>query len=134
MRVSSWDGWELGRAVLLFTAVAYVVVWVQVSLYHWAGGFKHVAMWGPVVATPVVAAGAVVGAVARDGAWGWIAVVLLALAVLSGLVGVYLHLRGLLSQIGGFSTRNLLSGPPLMLPLAYAALGALGIGALVWNA
>ena len=37
--MSAWQGWELGRAVVVFAAVAYVVVWVQLSLYHWAGGF-----------------------------------------------------------------------------------------------
>jgi hypothetical protein len=132
--VASWSGWELDRAVLLFTAVAYLVIWVQLSLYHWAGGFKRVAMWGPVLATPPIAAGAVVGAVARDGVWGWVALALLAFGVLDGLVGVALHLQGIQSQIGGFTTRNLLSGPPPMLPLAYAAIGVLGVGALLWNA
>jgi hypothetical protein len=132
--VESWRGWGLDRAVLLFTAVAYLVVWVQLSLYHWAGGFKRLAMWGPVLATPPIAAGAVVGAVTREGVWGWVALALLAFGVLDGLLGLYLHLSGLRAQIGGFSTRNLLSGPPPMLPLAYAAMGVLGIGALVWNA
>jgi hypothetical protein len=132
--VESWRGWGLDRAVLLFTAVAYLVIWVQLSLYHWAGGFKRLAMWGPVLATPPIAAGAVVGAVTREGVWGWVALALLAFGVLDGLVGVYLHLSGMRAQIGGFSTRNLLSGPPPMLPLAYAAMGVLGIGALVWNA
>jgi hypothetical protein len=132
--VASWSGWELDRAVLLFTAVAYLVIWAQLSLYHWAGGFKRVAMWGPVLATPPIAAGAVVGAVARDGVWGWVALALLAFGVLDGLVGVALHLQGIQSQIGGFTTRNLLSGPPPMLPLAYAAIGVLGVGALLWNA
>lgn len=132
--MSAWDGFELGRAVLLFTAVAYVVIWIQVALFHWAGAFKHWAMWGPVVASPVLALGAVLGALKRDGVWGWIALVLLAIGVVEGLVGLAYHLRGIRYQIGGFSIRNFLSGPPPMLPIAYAAIGALGVGALVWNA
>ncbi len=59
--MSEWDGWNLDRAVLLFTAVAYLAIWIQLSLFHWAGGFKHWAMWGPVLATPLVIAGAVAG-------------------------------------------------------------------------
>ncbi len=132
--MSEWDGWDLDRGVLLFAAVAYLAIWIQLSLFHWAGGFKHWAMWGPVLATPLVIAAAVAGALERDSVWGWVALGLLAFGVLDGLFGVYYHLRGMASQIGGFTTRNLLSGPPPMLPLAYAAMGILGIGALVWNA
>lgn len=132
--MNAWVGWDVDRAVLVFTAVAYLTVWVQLSLYHWAGGFKHVAMWGPVLATPLVIAGALAGAAERQSPWGWIALGLLAFGVLDGLIGVYYHFRGIASQIGGFTTRNLLSGPPPMLPLAYAAIGVLGIGGLVWNA
>jgi hypothetical protein len=132
--MSGWDGWDVDRAVVVFTAVAYLVIWVQVGLYHWAGGFKHVAMWAPVLATPLVIAGALAGAAERESPWGWVALGLLAFGAIDGLVGVYYHLRGIASQIGGFSTRNLLSGPPPMLPLAYAAIGVLGIGGLLWNA
>lgn len=132
--MAAWDGFDLDRSVLVFTAVAYLVIWVQLSLYHWAGGFKHLAMWGPVLSTPLVIGGAVLGAVARDGIWGWIALALLAFAILEGLLGLYFHVQGIRSQIGGLSLRNLLSGPPPMLPLAYAAVGALGAGALLWNA
>lgn len=132
--MSEWDGWDVDRAVLLFTAVAYLVIWIQLSLFHLAGGFKHLAMWGPVLATPLVIAGAVAGGLERESPWGWVALGLLAFGVLDGLAGVYFHLRGMAAQIGGFTTRNLLSGPPPLLPLAYAAVGVLGIGGLLWNA
>jgi len=132
--MAAWHGWDLDRAVLVFTGVAYLVIWVQLSLYHWAGGFKHLAMWGPVLSTPLVVGGAILGAVARDGVWGWIALALLTLGVLEGLLGLYFHVQGIRAQIGGFSIRNLLSGPPPLLPVAYAAVGVLGAGALVWNA
>ena len=129
-----WDGWGLDRAVVGFSAVAYTVIWIQVSLYHWAGGFKHVAMWAPVLGTPLVIAGALAGVADRESPWGWVAAGLLAFGVADGLVGLYHHLRGIATQIGGFSTRNVLSGPPPMLPIAYAAIGVLGLGALFWNA
>ena len=77
-----WVGWELGRAVLVLTGVLFVGIWVQVSLMHWAGGFKHLAMWGPVVTTPLFAAAALAGVVTRAGAFGWGVVVLMAIAVL----------------------------------------------------
>lgn len=101
---------------------------------HWAGGFKHVAMWGPVLATPLFAAAALAGAVVRDGLFGWVVAAVLAVAVLEGLVGVGFHLRGIARQVGGFSLRNVLSGPPPMLPLAYALIGVLGLVGVMWNA
>ena len=131
--MSAWDRWELGRAVVVFAAVAYVVVWVQLSLYHWAGGFRRRAMWAPVLLTPVIVLGTLAGALRRESPWGWIALAVLVLGVVDGLIGLAYHVRGTTSQIGGFSVRNVLSGPPPMLPVAYAALGALGIGGLVWS-
>jgi len=128
-----WVGWELGRAVLVLTGVLFVGIWVQVSLMHWAGGFKHLAMWGPVVTTPLFAAAALAGVVTRAGAFGWGVVVLMAIAVLEGLVGLAFHLLGIRGQIGGFSLRNLLSGPPPMLPVAYALIGALGLIGVMWG-
>jgi hypothetical protein len=81
-----------------------------------------------------VIGGAVLGAVRRDGVWGWVAFSLLVFAVVEGLLGLYFHVQGIRSQIGGVSLRNLLSGPPPMLPVAYAAIGTLGVGGLIWNA
>jgi len=40
-------------------------------------------MWGPVLVTSFVAAAALLGALVRDGVWGWIALALL-LGILEG--------------------------------------------------
>lgn len=132
--MDEWAGWDADRAGLAFTALLYLGLWVQLTLMHWAGGFKRTAMWGPVVATPLFAAAAVAGAVTRGGTFGWVVAVVLVVAVVEGLIGVALHVRGITSQIGGMTLRNLLSGPPPVLALAYALVGVLGIGALVWDA
>lgn len=133
--MDAWDGWETGRAILALTAVFYLGVWVQLSLMHWAGAFKRKAMYGPVIATPLFALAALLGMVARDGVLGWVALVLLAAGVLEGLTGVFFHVQGMYYQIGGLrSLRNLLSGPPPILPVAYALIGVLGIVGLAWNA
>jgi hypothetical protein len=132
--MAPWDGWELGRAVVAFTAVMYAGMWVQLSLMHWSGAFKHPAMWIPVLATPVLVGFAVAAVVTREGIVGLAAAAVLALGVLLGLAGTVLHLRGIRSQVGGLGLRNLLSGPPPMLPVAYALTGLLGLGALMWNA
>jgi hypothetical protein len=85
-------------------------------------------MWAPVILTPLVI-GATLAAVARrDGIWGWVGALFLAVGVLGGLLGLYYHLRAVAYQIGGlFSLRNLMAGPPPVLPLAYSLIGVLGL-------
>lgn len=129
--MSPWDGWELGRIVLLLTAVLYTGIWIQLSLFHRAGAFKHWAMYVPVIVTPLFVGGAVLGIAVREGFWGWVSVALLAAGTLEGLAGLYYHLRGIASQIGGFAMRNLLSGPPPILPLAYSLIGVVGLSGLL---
>lgn len=131
--MSAWDGWTVDRAAVVLCAVMYAGIWVQLTLMHWAGGFKKTAMWGPVLLTPVVVAAAAVAAVDRGGALGTAMAIVLGVGIAEGLVGVVLHLRGVGSQVGGWSLRNVLSGPPPILPLAYSLIGLLGFGALVWN-
>ena len=131
--MQAWDGYELGRVVVAFSALLYTGIWVQVSLFHRAGGFKKLAMWGPVLLTPLIVGGALAGVVRRDGWWGWIAAALLASGVIDGLIGLYYHLRGIAKQIGGFTMRNALSGPPPILPIAYALFGALGLIGLFFD-
>jgi hypothetical protein len=134
-QMSDWDGWELGRIILAFSALLYAGIWVQVSMFHWAGGFRKAAMWGPVVATPIIVAGALIGVGSRDAPFGWIAASLLAFGVLDGLIGIYFHFRGVESYVGGLtSVRNFLSGPPPVLPLAYSLVGLLGLIGLLWDA
>lgn len=132
--MSEWDGWDVDRAVVLFSGVFYIGMWVQLSLMHWSGAFKHKAMWVPVLATPLVAAAAVAGTVTRAGRFGWAVAGLLSVGIMLGMVGLALHIRGVAHQIGGLSMRNLLSGPPPVLPMAYSLIGVLGLGALVWHA
>jgi hypothetical protein len=131
--VTEWIGFELGRGVLVLTAILFAGVWVQVTLMHWAGGFRHVAMWWPVLATPVFAAVAVAGAVTRTGVVGWVAAAVMVVAVVEGLVGVWFHLLGIRAQVGGFNLRNLIAGPPPLLPLAYALIGVLGLAGVMWG-
>ncbi len=131
--MSEWDGWDTGRVVLALSAVLYAGIWVQLSLYHWAGAFKHFAMWIPVFATPLFVMGALIGVVARDGVWGWIAGGLLAIGVVEGLAGLFFHVRGMRYQVGGYSLRKLVSGPPPLLPVAFSMTGVFGLVGLLWN-
>jgi hypothetical protein len=133
--MNAWDGMELGRVVVAFSALLYAGIWVQVSLFHWAGGFRKLAMWGPVVMTPIIVLAALLGFAARDGVLGWVAAAFLAIGVLDGLIGLFYHLRAVGSQVGGLTVvRNFMAGPPPVLPVAYSLAGALGLLGLLWDA
>jgi hypothetical protein len=133
--MDSWDGWELGRAIMAFSALLYTGVWAQLSLMHWRAAFRRWEMYGPVFATPLIVAGLLLGVVARDGPLGWIALAAVAVGIIEGLAGLFFHLQGVAYQVGGlFSLRNLMAGPPPVLPLAYALVGVLALMGVLWDA
>jgi hypothetical protein len=132
--MDSWEGWPFARVYLLLVAVAFLVVGAQVFLFHWRAAFRARVMYLPVVAAPLLAAAGIVTATARNDIIGWTAVVIFAIGVAGGLLGLVLHLRGVAARIGGFTLRNLTAGPPFLLPLAFAALAVTGGLAVVWQA
>ncbi len=132
--MDSWDGWPFARVYMLLVALAFAVIGLQVLLFHWRAAFRRLTMYGPVLLAPVLVVAGVVGALQRDGVLGWIVLAVFAFGVVDGLVGVVEHLRGIARRIGGFSLRNLMSGPPPLLPVAFMALALTGALALVWEA
>jgi hypothetical protein len=132
--MDSWDGWPFARVYMLLVALAFAVIGLQVLLFHWRAAFRRLTMYGPVLLAPVLVVAGVVGALERDGVVGWIVLVVFAVGVVDGLVGIFEHLRGIARRIGGFSLRNLMSGPPPLLPVAFMALALTGALALVWEA
>jgi hypothetical protein len=132
--MESWDGWPFARLSMLLVALAFAVIGLQVLLFHWRAGFRSWTMYGPVLLAPVLVLAGVLGAVQRDGLVGWAVLAIFGLGIVDGLVGVVEHLRGIARRIGGFSLRNLMSGPPPLLPVAFTALALTGALALLWEA
>jgi hypothetical protein len=132
--MDGWDGWDFQRFYVVFVALAFLILGVQVFLFHWRAAFSKRSMYMPVVEAPLLALAAVVAAVTRDGAIGWIAVGVFAVGIVGGLIGVAAHLKGIASRIGGFSTRNLVAGPPPLLPATFAAIAFTGGLAVLWGA
>jgi hypothetical protein len=132
--MDAWDGWPFARLYMLLVALAFAVIGLQVLLFHWRAGFRSWTMYGPVLLAPLIIVAGVVGAFQRDGVLGWVVLAVFALGALDGLVGVVEHFRGIARRIGGFSLRNLMSGPPPLLPVAFMALALTGALALVWEA
>lgn len=132
--MNPWSGWSLPRVLLGFALVLYLGIWVQVTLFHWAAAFRRRAMWGPVILTPLIVTIGIVALADREGWIGWIAAAAMAVGIIDGLIGLGFHLGGVMGQVGGLSMRNLMSGPPPVLPVAYSLFGALGLVGVLWGA
>jgi hypothetical protein len=131
--MDGWAGWDFQRFYLLFVAAAFTLLGLQVLLFHWRAAFKHRTMYGPVLLAPVLAAAGVAGALSRGGWLGWAVLAIFVLGVVDGVVGVYEHVRSVAGRIGGFSLRNLMAGPPVLLPVTFTALAVSGGLAVVWG-
>lgn len=127
-----WTGWPLERFLYLFVGAAYMMIWIQVSLFHWRGGFRSKFMWGPVLYTPLLFMAAFLMGFRHGGVLDTAYVVIFAIGALEGMGGFILHARGVASLVGGFNVRNLMAGPPIILPAMYMAMGALGLLIFYW--
>lgn len=131
--MDAWEGWDFQRFYLLFVAAAFVLLGIQVFLFHWRAAFSKRSMYLPVLAAPLLALAAVVAALTREGAIGWVALAVFAVGVAGGLFGAYEHLRGIAGRIGGFTPRNLVAGPPPLLPGTFAAIAFSAGLAVIWG-
>lgn len=129
----NWDGWSLDRILILFTGLVFLVIFVQVTLFHYRQNFHHWAMWIPVVATPVIGTSMVVFTFYKAGWLFTLVAVLLAAGALAGVLGSVLHVRGVGERVGGYELRNFLIGPPLTLPGMVTAMSIIGLIALYWG-
>lgn len=128
-----WFGWPLDRVILLLVGLGYLLVALQVWLYHSRQNFRHFAMWGPVIVGPLL--GAVLLLLTLTGAEAFLAPgqILLWTAVASGVIGFVYHLRGVGLRVDGYVLRNFMIGPPVILPLLFSALGVIGLVAAYWR-
>ena len=113
---------EVRSFFILFIGAAYLLVWIQVILFHWRGAFRSKVMWGPVMFTPVLAAIGILYAFFQGGFMDLLLVAIFGLGALEGLAGTYYHFRGVRSYIGGWTLRNFMVGPPVILALIYMVL------------
>jgi hypothetical protein len=133
MLVDTWEGWPLERFLYFFIALAYVMIWIQLTLFHWRGAFRSRYMWSPVLYTPVLIGMAIILGVIRGGAAETAFVVVFGIGVAEGLIGILLHARGVASYVGRVNLRNLMAGPPIILPIMYMALSCLALLVFYWE-
>lgn len=129
-----WNGWPLDRVLLLFTALAFLLIFIQVLLFHYRQNFRHWAMWIPVLATPVLGVFLIIMALGNTSGVRPLVVVLLVAGVLGGLIGFYYHFRGVGTRVDGYRLQNFLVGPPVILPLMVTTISLLGLMAIYWRA
>jgi hypothetical protein len=132
--MEAWDGWDFQRFYVGFVGIAFALLGLQVLLFHWRAAFKRWTMYGPVLLAPVLAVAGVAGALSRDGWLGWAVLIVFVLGLVDGLIGIYEHGRGVARRIGGVSLRNLVAGPPVLLPVMFTALAFSGGLAVLWGA
>lgn len=129
----AWDGWPLGRVIILFTFFVSLLIFLQVTLFHYRQNFRDWSQWVPVIALASLALVAILFSI-----WNlaWIRTVFIALCsieALGGLYGTYRHVRGVGQRVDGYRLNNFLVGPPAVLPLLISATGVLGLLAVYWG-
>lgn len=130
----NWSAWSIDRILILFVSAAFLLIGIQVAMFHYRQNFTRKSMWMPVIAAPVFFFTGL-GLTWYNASWlEALFAALMWLGVVEGLVGFYLHFRGVGVRVGGWAMRNFLIGPPVTLPLMFTALGVLGLIAVYWKA
>lgn len=129
----NWLGWPLQRVLILFVGVAFLLIFVQVTLFHYRQNFRHWSMWIPVLATPVFGVLSMYLAVYNVLWLRYVLTLLFIIGVAAGGFGSYMHVRGVGERVGGYELRNFMTGPPLALPVLVSAMSILGLIALFWG-
>jgi hypothetical protein len=116
------------RSLSLITAFASLLSGLEVSYEHYIGSYSQQIMYTPVI----LSAGLFL-----TSTWAvfnrWVARVLMPMVsllnMLNGLIGFYLHIRGVQRKPGGWRLPvfNVIMGPPLMAPLLFMSSGFLGL-------
>lgn len=120
------------RSLSGITAVAAVLTSAEIYLEHYRASFGDKLMWSPIVVTPPVAVAGVMGVFNRHWAKTWLPITS-AIYTANGLLGLYLHMRGVGRRPGGWkeASYNVPMGPPLIAPGLMSIVGALGLLAAV---
>ncbi|MDF2722894.1 MAG: putative rane protein [Paenibacillus sp.] len=128
-----WNTWSLERLLIGFVSVSFALIGIQVTMSHYRQNFHHKSMWVPVLSAPVFF---VTGLALTFYNANWLRnvfVLFMILGAIDGLVGVYMHAKGVRVRVGGFAARNFLIGPPVVLPFLFTAISALGLIAIYWR-
>jgi hypothetical protein len=118
---------RLQRSMAIMAAAAAIVSGFEAYVQHVRGTFHDRLMWAPIMSTPPMILAAVVALFSGRGAKMLLPVVS-SISFVDGLVGFFLHLRGIGRLPGGYKlgTYNVVIGPPIFAPLLFCIVGFLG--------
>ncbi|MCA1601975.1 MAG: hypothetical protein LC776_10165 [Acidobacteria bacterium] len=129
---TSIAGLNLRPALLVVIAVALAGAILQAGILHYRGAFNNAAMYAPMTVPLLAVISSLWVLVAPSPAALIALAILLWLTLLTGFVGLGMHLRGFDRQMGGLyiSLFNLLEGPPAWAPALFAGFAAVGLVAV----
>lgn len=131
--ILGWNDWSLARVFILAMGLLFLVIFVQVTLFHYRQNFRHWSMWIPVLGTPIFGLCLVLFTFYNASWLLSLLTVLLAIGIIAGLFGSFMHIRGVGQRVDGYKLRNFMIGPPLTLPALVSAVSLLGLIALHWG-
>lgn len=116
------------RGLAIATALSALFSGFESLYSHYKNNFTYRIEWTPILLTPAVMIAGFGAAVNRTMARTLLPLTS-ALALISGTIGFFYHVRGMLRRSGGIKKPiyNLMYGPPVFAPLLYAATGFLGV-------
>lgn len=120
------------RSLSALTAVSALVTGAEVYFEHYRASFGDPWMWSPVALTPPLVAAGIGGAMSRRWAKTWLPLCA-GLYFANGMLGTYLHVRGIGRKPGGWRIPeyNVPMGPPLMAPGLMSMVGGMGLLAAI---
>ena len=116
------------RHVAVAAAIAAFYSGVEALYSHYKNNFTYKVEWVPILVAPLLTIAGIATIWSRSIARTLLPATSL-LALFSGGVGTFFHLRGLLRRPGGLRLPlyNVMYGPPIFAPLLFAASGFMGL-------
>jgi len=120
-----------GRAIGALAGVGLIGTTGEAALLHFRGAYHDPFMWAPVVLPPIAAAALLRDVVQHERRRA--TTILLGATAALGVIGAAFHSYGVSRNMGGWRNwrQNLLAGPPIPAPPAFAGLALAGLGALL---
>lgn len=125
-----WTEWSLDRVIVFFVGLAYLLIGIQVSMSHYKQNFHNKVMWTPVITAPILFLTSILLTIVNRQGFYNIVQILFIIGAVMGLVGFGFHFKAVGKRVDGYKPRNFLMGPPVILPLLFAAMAALGLIAM----